>query len=156
MNKCLMIQTKDKRKFFTHKKNMLQLAEFSKTFDAEMSVVKLQEKDMVLDLPQLVPAICNTNYETHQEPHYEVIEILLPKSKRSRSNILEDASKIQEYIKERFLKGNTVSLKDTYSKFKQSNLTKACICTHIKKVRQKLSEEGFEFRKVGGGKYELI
>lgn len=51
---CLLIETKDKRKFFTHEKNFIQLIEFSKAFNAEISIVKLEEGS-VLELEELAP-----------------------------------------------------------------------------------------------------
>ena len=60
--KCLLIQTKDKRKFFTHEKNFVQLIEFSKTFGAEISMVKLEEGP-ILELKELAPAICDPSYK---------------------------------------------------------------------------------------------
>ena len=48
--KCLMVETKDHRKFFTYPKNLNQLTEFYKTFGAEISVVKVEDDTEVLDL----------------------------------------------------------------------------------------------------------
>ena len=65
-----MIKTKDNRKFFTHEKYLPQLIEFSKTFGAEISVVKIKNSD-ILDLNDLAPAICNANYKNDED--YELI-----------------------------------------------------------------------------------
>jgi len=43
-----MIELKDRRKFFTHPKNLPELIEFSKTFGAELSVVRTCEESLDL------------------------------------------------------------------------------------------------------------
>ena len=65
--KCLLLETKDKRKFFTHEKNFLQLIEFSRTFNAEISVVKMEQTEL-LDLKDLAPAICDAHYKKPKIP----------------------------------------------------------------------------------------
>ena len=72
MNQCLMIKTKDNRKFFTHEEYFPQLIEFSKTFGAEISIVKIQDNN-ILDINDLAPAICNGNYKN--EANYELVKI---------------------------------------------------------------------------------
>lgn len=70
---CLMIETKDKRNFFTHKKNYMPLIEFAKTFKAQISVVKTNEAEL-LDLVDLSSAICNPYYK--QKANFEIVEVL--------------------------------------------------------------------------------
>lgn len=63
-SKCLMLETKDKKRFFTFIKNSPQLREYCRTFGAKMMVVKADlERKQVLDLPKLVPALCDKGYE---------------------------------------------------------------------------------------------
>ena len=66
--KCLMLKTRDNRKYFTHEKNYDYLIEFSRTFGAEVSVVEVEEAE-VLDLEELAPAICDCDpvYKTTPE-----------------------------------------------------------------------------------------
>lgn len=73
-NQILMVETNNK-KFFTHKKNYTQLIEFSKTVDAEMSIVKVDDV-VILDLQELAPAICNANFQQKQPKKIEIIEKL--------------------------------------------------------------------------------
>ena len=80
MNQCLMIKTKDNRKFFTHEKYFPQLIEFSKTFGAEISIVKIQDNN-VLDMDELVPAICNANYKNDENYELVTIKMTTPKKK---------------------------------------------------------------------------
>lgn len=62
--RCLMLETKESKRFFTTMKNKEHLKEYCRTFGAKMVVVKaeLKRKD-VMDLTKLVPALCDKNYQ---------------------------------------------------------------------------------------------
>ena len=79
MNQCLMIKTKDNKKFFTHEKYFPQLIEFSKTFGAEISIVKIKDNN-ILDINELIPAICNANYKNDES--YELVTTKIEQKKR--------------------------------------------------------------------------
>lgn len=150
---CLLIETKDKRKFFTHEKNFIQLIEFSKAFHAEISVVKL-EQGTVLELEELAPAICDSTYKKIKS-QYEIIETKMSKDNKTRSDIMKNADKVKKYIFTQFQNKNSVSLKELKAKFKKFKLTDAALCNHLRRVKQKLEEEGFNFVKVGAGEYRV-
>lgn len=152
---CLMIKTKDRRKFFTHEKNYVQLLEFSKLFKAEISVVAVKEAE-VLDLEQLAPAMCDATYIQSQPVEMKILEIKLSQNRRDRQSILKNAQKITNFIKKKFLAGEIVSLRNLIKKYNKLNITSACLCNHIAVVRKKLEENGGKFIKVGGGKYQMI
>lgn len=152
---CLMIKTKDRRKFFTHEKNYVQLLEFSKLFKAEVSVVAVKEAE-VLDLEQLAPAMCDATYIQSQPVEMKILEIKLPQNRRDRQSILKNAQKITNFIKKKFLAGEIVSLRNLIKKYSKLNITSACLCNHIAIVRKKLEENGGKFVKIGGGKYQMV
>lgn len=152
--KCLLIQTKDKRKFFTHEKNYVQLIEFSKAFNAEVSIVKL-EQGIVLELEQLAPAICDPSYKK-PNAQYEVIETKLATEGRTRTEILKVACKVKKYVSDEFHKRNAVSLKELKKKFKRHRLTDAALCNHVRRVKQELEKDGFKFEKIGAGTYKVV
>jgi hypothetical protein len=111
--KCLMIKTKDNRKFFTHEEHLNDLIEFSKTFGAEISVVKIKDNIDILELNDLAPAICNASYKS--KTNYEIIEIKLarftnlsPSSKRNQ--ILNAASNIRKAIKDKLTSGDILEI----------------------------------------------
>lgn len=59
--KCLMIETPDKKKFFTHSKNYNEILDFAQNFNCEISRVQLEE-GQILDLVPLAEAIsCKDN-----------------------------------------------------------------------------------------------
>jgi len=144
-----MIETKDRKRFFTYEKNFPQLIEFSKTFNAEISKVQIPSETEVLELEELAPALCE---KKSQKADYKVLELkLCPKI--TRSKILSRAKKIQIYIHKKLMEGNTVSLRELTDKFK--GLTSACLCAHFKLIRKDMEAKGHLFEKVGGGKYKI-
>ena len=83
--KCLMLETKDNRKFFTHSKNFKQLVEFSKNFGVKMFLVKTDiNKTNILELSKLAPALCNKSYKP-KVLNFEIIETKLnSKNKKNK------------------------------------------------------------------------
>jgi hypothetical protein len=144
---CLMVETPDHRHFFTHEKNYPQLLEFSQTFGAEISIVKVKDAN-VLTLEGLAPALCDPNYQNTAE--YEIIEPKLTthKKPRPRSKIIRD------WIKNQLITGKTVKLNEIFEKFSELKMTKAAFCTHYTAVRKELTQEGWKIEKVGGGTYQ--
>jgi hypothetical protein len=72
--KCLLIETKDKKKFFTLIKNYKNLTEYCKAFGAKMFIVKAEiEKKQVLDIAKLVPALCDKNYK-NKDVNYKILK----------------------------------------------------------------------------------
>lgn len=150
---CLLIETKDKRKFFTHEKNFIQLIEFSKAFNAEISIVKIEEGS-ILELEELAPALCDPTYKK-SKIQYEVIETKISTEKRSRVEILHIADKVKKYVNEQFQSRNTVSLTELKKRFKKYKLTDAALCNHVRRVKSELEKQGFKFSKLGAGQYKV-
>jgi len=74
--KCLMIETKEKKRLFTLIKNKGQLAEYCRTFGAKMMVVQADlDRKSILDLGRLVPALCDNNYKP-QKTKFTVLKKL--------------------------------------------------------------------------------
>lgn len=67
-----MIETPDKKKFFTAQKNYTKLLEFANSFNCEISTVKLEEGE-ILDLIPLASAI-STREDNCDKPKYELLE----------------------------------------------------------------------------------
>lgn len=152
--KCLLIQTKDGKKFLTSEKHLPMLIEFAKTFCAEIHLVEANMKEKVLDLKPLTASLCNPEYKA--EPKYKAVERLYPKSKRTRKSILEDAKIIRRHIRDKMLAGQPVSLKDLKEAYKNHGLTDACLCNHLTAVRKDLVIAGQKVQKLGAGKYKVI
>jgi hypothetical protein len=150
-----MIKTQDRREFFTHEKNLIQLVEFSKTFGAEISVVKVLEEEVpILDLRDLVPQFCDQTCKP-EKSSYEIVEVKLQGVKCKRQKMLKTASRIKNHITDELLSGNIVSLRGLKRKFARHKLTDACLCQHLARAREELVEQGHSIEKVGGGKYQL-
>ncbi len=72
--KCLLLETKDKKRIFTLIGNKKHLKEYCKAFGAKMFVVKAEiEKSKIMDLQQLVPALCDKNYKSFKV-EFEVVK----------------------------------------------------------------------------------
>lgn len=150
---CLLIETNDNRKFFTHEKNYGQLIEFSKAFNAQISTVKI-EKGPVLELEELAPAICDPTF-TKQNYKYEIIETKNPRRTRGKTN-QEASILITKYIEERFTSNKEVSLEDLKNKFKNYNISDATLRNHFRKTKTELESKGYKFEKVKVGTYKAV
>jgi hypothetical protein len=151
--KCLLIETKDKRKFVTHEKYLPQLIEFSKTFDATISIINAENVE-ILKIEDLVSVICDQNYK-NEKIKYEILETKIKKDTKDRREMLSSASKIQKHIRDKFLAKEIVSLKETKKKFKKLELSDAALCNHIRRVKERFEKDGFKIQKVGGGMYRI-
>lgn len=74
--KCLMIETKDNKKFLTHNKNYKHVIEYAKAFNAKIYSVKINKDQKILDLGKLVIALCDKNYKI-KSFDFEIIETKL-------------------------------------------------------------------------------
>lgn len=153
---CLMIELTDRRRLFTRKSNYPQLIEFSKTFGAEVSVVKVKEETEVLDLQEIPKAICSEDTPQHT-PKVEVLETRLSKRKLDdRKTMLKRAERIRNHIQKRFLQGKTVKLKNVKRQYHQYDLTSSTFSKHLCEVRKELSEKGHVIEKLKAGEYRLV
>lgn len=153
MKTCLLLKTKDGRQFLVYKKSLPSIVEFAKTFGAEIYKVEA-ENQKVLELKYLVAAICDQDYES--KPKCHKLEKLHPRSTRNRDAILKTAATIRRYIQRRLLNGKEVSLKELKEKYKDCEITDACLCSHFTAMRKSLSREGHTFEKKGAGKYCIL
>lgn len=149
--KCLLIETKDKRKFFTQEKNFIQLIEFSKTFDASLSVVDLKEGKL-LEIEELASAICDPNYTNNSL--YKVLENKSVVDTKNRVETMKIAETIKKYIFQQFEKRNPVSLTELKKKFKKYELSDSALCKHIRKSKIELEKQGYKFVKTNTGEYK--
>ncbi|RDJ35355.1 MAG: hypothetical protein DWQ19_11105 [Crenarchaeota archaeon] len=76
-----MLETPDKKKFFTPKRNYSKLLEFANSFNCEISTVKLQDGE-ILDLTSLAEAV--TTEQSCKRAKFELIERKKPR-KRNRN-----------------------------------------------------------------------
>jgi hypothetical protein len=72
--KCLMLETSDKKRFFTLLGNYKQLKEYCRAFKAKMFVVRAEiKKSQVMSIPRLVSALCDKTNEG-DKAEYKVVE----------------------------------------------------------------------------------
>lgn len=151
-NSCLLIKTADKRSFLVSDKILTSIIEYVKTFHAEIYRVDVLEGKVISQLKNLAGAICNPDYDV--EMKVENLEKIYPKS-RPRDSILKNAKSIRDFIYNKLMNGNSVSLKDLKNKYKDCDITDACLCNHLSAVRKQLIKSGKTIKKIGQGKYRL-
>jgi hypothetical protein len=148
--KCLLIELKDKRKFFTYEKNYPQLIEFCKSFKANLSIVNMKN-GKILDLDELAPAFCNGKQKP-QKYEYVVIENKIITKPTDVSAIY---TKIQSFIRKTFLSRGVVSMKMLTKKYTKFGATYAKINAVLKNVKSDLEKNGFNVIKVSAGAYKI-
>ena len=154
---CLMIELNNNRKLFTQKGNYPQLIEFSKTFGAEISVVKVKEETDILDLQELPKAICSED-EPQKLPKVEIVEKRLQTDSKTedRKTTLKRAERIRNYIQKKFLQGKTVKLSNLEKQYRQYELSSSTFSNHLREVRRTLLSDGHKIEKLRSGEYRLV
>ena len=148
---CLLILTKDNKKIFTSKKNLKKLKEYAKIFIAEISVVQVKEAE-IMDLDEVASIIVEDKKVKSDSVEYTVIST--EHEKKQRTKILNTAAKIKSFIKKEFVSGHKVSVNNVLEKFKKEEITNACVCMHLKSVREELIAAGIEIEKIKHGVYQ--
>ncbi len=153
-----MIETPDK-KLFTYKKNYPKLIEFSRTIGAGVSLVQVQQAE-VLDIQQLATMLCAPQKGPNDEPEYILLNTKIPRpgsklrEATGRARKREVANRVKSFVEAEFLVGNEVSLKGIRNKFKNYGLSDSTLSNHIRTVKKAMEKKG---RKIKGtkGRYFL-
>jgi len=151
MNECLMIKVGGDdhiRQFFTHKKNAPLLAEFAKTFNVELCIVKTNSTKL-LELKDLVDKFSDPDFTDDSE--YEIVERRFPNP--SRKETLRRAEKFRNQIRSLFLNGQTVSVKSLNDHAEA--ISPSTISHHLTTVRKELKDEGYKINEIKRGRYEI-
>ena len=109
--KCLLIETKDKRKFITTSNNLKTLSQFIKIFEAKTSIINC-DNDKILTLEQLISVFCGTS---------------LPKAK------IDIKAKINKYLETQKKNNIKITLKDLKERFKKYKIPQNILSDFIKK-----------------------
>jgi len=156
-SKCLLLKTPDNRCFFTEEKHFPCLIEFGRTFEAEISVVKMKEQVEVLDLGDLAKSIC-TPSTTEIVPDYEIVETKLVATLKKNSEVrisnLEQGKLVLEYVQSILLAGHLVCAGDLESKFPTINKVK--LYSHFTRARREMTAQGHTLKKEKPGTYRLV
>ena len=138
---CLMLETTDKRRFFTYQKNYDRLVEFAQVFGGEISVVNVRKAD-ILDLQALVPALCNP--EPQERSRYELVS-----KKVKGQTVFQVAKKVRDSVRKDFLAGKVVELNKTHKRFSRYGLSLSTVCNHVSVVRKELAAKGIGYIDAG-------
>jgi len=135
---CLLLKTPDDRLFFTKLTNLPLLVEFAKTHNIEISTVRTSAR--VLNIKELVKSICTkTPVKT---PKYKTLKVNLS-TKQYKS--------VYNYVKDSFLKGETVSLSFLVNKFPE--YSKSTLNSYLSKAKKELTQAGYSIQKIKKGHY---
>ena len=158
-HKCLLIQTKDNRKFFTHEKNFNQLIEFANTFGAQISIVHLEHGD-ILDLSPLAVAMSDERYNKpskftvlEKKAAGQIVATLPIASISEKVPQRQDAVSLRAYMKGRLESGEVVDIKMVATHF--PNFTTKSISAYLTKIKRDLAQRGNVVTKLSTGRYRL-
>jgi hypothetical protein len=145
--RCLLLKTPDQRCFFTEEKHFPLLLEFGRTFEAEISIVKMKEEVEVQPLASLARLICSQQKSDY--PAYEIIEVKLAanaaKSKIDRAERARRSKEINQYIREQLLNSTGVSISSLGTKFGESGqkyASETALARHLMRARRELEAAG--------------
>lgn len=144
--KCILIETKDKRRFLTHEKNLSNLKSFLDTFEAKITKVD-HKKGKILDLKELAIAICDASYNK------ENLEYDLPKRSIDKD---KPSTLIKNFIYNSFINNKTISIKVLKEKFQDLKLCDATFYNHIKKVKEILEKQGLKIIRISPGQFKAL
>jgi hypothetical protein len=148
--KCLMVSTSDNRKFFTYEKFYPQLVDFAHTFEADISVVKVEDAE-VLSLKSLAEAISDPS-KNMENCSFEIIKPQISTGSKDRKN----AAAIRKFLRNTFLDRGTASLSVLREKFKDLALSLPCLSNHLNRVKRELQAEGYCIKRTGRGCYSIV
>lgn len=140
---CLMIKLSDKRKFLTNKKNINHLVEFSKTFNAELSIVRTSHKN-IKTLEQLADEICDTN-KKQEDFAYEEVQKIIRKNNR----------KIFDYIMKTLRQKKSIDIEKIMVKFKKEGVDEKNIHSQINMAVKHLKSIGMNLEKTDKSQYKI-
>mgnify|MGYP003336795243 CR=1 FL=1 len=84
---------------------------------------------------------------------YKKLKSQITLTSKKRTEILEIAEKIKQYITNQFISNKSVSLKNLKDKF--PSLTSATLCNHIRRAKIILEAKGYKFVKSSAGTYRI-
>lgn len=103
---CLMLTTKENRKFFISRKYLKQLIDFSENFGCNISIVKTDTKN-IKTIQDFIKLLCNQNY-TDNNSSYVIMKKNLQLKKRQNTK----AKKIRDTIEKTFIQNQKTSLEE--------------------------------------------
>lgn len=148
---CILIKYNDKN-YFTNKKNLNYLVEFTNKFQAKILFAKTIPEN-ILSLEDLAKKFCDQSYVSPE--NYQVVKSNATSKKDTRSDITSKAQKIRTKMMEFILKKKIVTFKQIQKKFEQENISTSALCNHFSHVRHDLASKGIIIKKIKNGLYSI-
>ena len=148
---CIMVKYNDKN-YFTNKKNLNYLVEFTNKFQAKIYFAKTNSEN-ILSLENLAKKFCDQSYTSPE--NYQIVKNNAMEKKETRSAITNKAQKIRTKMMEFILKEKIVTFKQIQKKFEKENISTSALCNHFTHVRHELANKGIVIKKIKNGLYTI-
>lgn len=150
----LMIQTPNKKKYFTEVVNLPKLVKFAQIYGAELSLVESPEVETI-PFETLATAFCDESYHTPRCRNIKVLRQIYPEVTRERSTMIENARLIRKFIRSKLQRKEVLQVKDVKYKFGKLKLSAPCISNHITAIRREMKKSGLDVIRIKAGSYRL-
>jgi hypothetical protein len=152
--KCLMVKHGNKQ-YFTDEKNYPMLIEFGKKFDAEISVVKVNEAELLIDLQTLAECLCNPDYiPSKTEVNVEVLESRLLPKKKIIVEKEQSKSTVEDEMEKLLRSGKPLAIAELYAKWQDiEDGDYQKVYNKFIKIKSTLIKEGYSIERVRKGIY---
>lgn len=145
---CVMLETKDGRKFFFKKTALVSLKAFIKNFPANIFIVETDAEN-VKSIKENVKLICDQSYKP-EDVEYKTINSPQILSKRVKS------VKVREIIKKNFIKNKKITFKEIQYIFRKVNISASSLNQYFAQIRNELESENFKINKIKNGCYVIL
>lgn len=147
--KCILLETKDKKKFLTEEKNLEYLQNFINAFEINVKKV-IAKQGKILTLKELASILADP-LATKESLEYNPTSDKISHKKNSQQ---KPAILIRSFIYSQLCNNKIVSLNDLKEEFKKYQFSDATFYNHLRKVKESIEKQGFEVKKISPGKYK--
>jgi hypothetical protein len=145
---ALMLKSTNESLLFFSKKYYKKLKIFASKFNLDIFLVTTDSNNLK-SLLENMKLFCDQNYDSNNIS-YQIIKNMDIKSKKTTLT-----ADIRTIIKTNFIKNKKLSLQDLKNMLGEYNITDTRLCQHFSHVREALSIQGLEIKKLKNGLYEI-
>lgn len=158
---ALLVRMKDGREYLVPQECLSQLIEFSKTFDAKIHRVKVENPGVkVMELSKLPIALCDAGYDA--KATYVDLGCIVPLgtptiehevSLATSPTLRERCREVREEVSEQLLGGAVVTIQNFY--LQNTDIPRPVFMSAMAHMRGKLRKEGHKVERVSAGVYRI-
>lgn len=146
---CLLLTTKENRKFFISRKYLKQLMEFSGNYECSISIVKTDPKN-IESIQDFIKSFCHQNY-TENNAKYVIMKKNLQSKKRQNTK----SEQIRNAIEKTFIQNQKASLEEIKKLFFKDNISTSSLSAYFSEVRKNLGIRGIQIEMIKKGTYVI-